>query len=673
MSLEDVKAQLEHQNREQERTTDSIEALRTMFMERFKMEDRGKLDEMEALKEAKGKGSKAAPERRDKAKAEASGFNPLAMLNSLALPSLVALGASLSGFDAAIKALKIPDYISSISRALTSVSDMFSTMSTKATDLVDEIKLIRLPSLPEIDIPKLKVTLPDSWSTLGTKITTAIGDALPKVEDIKIPRIIFPDFPDITVKLPKMPEVEMPKLPKLKIPDIELPRLPELKIPEKITDFFDSIRAFNKSVVDFVAPKVPKFELLNADGTPFKFPELKLPEGLKGLKFPDMSAVKTFFVGTEAGGGIVGFLTSAAEMVGKIPGVSMIARIVGGPVTQAIISIIDFFTGFYKGFTEVELDEDGNEITKSFGDKMLAGIEGGLDGVMKGIVEGFQLLFVELPKWLLTKAGLDMSWMDNIDLWAIISPVWEFIKGIPKFLFSKEYRDEQIEKFKGLFTGEDGVVGKLKNFFSELFDFIPSIKDIKARLYALLPDWMKTTAEDLKKDLAELDEKQDRDIKYLQDTRGADFDLTQDPGQFKGQTKVKLRAIQQRIKRREEILKELDTMGANLAEGALGGQTSSRIGALGHLMKIHKNELIVPLDSSPQGQALKKLSKVLNVTASEMQNAQREYSSMAGTSMPTIVNNIVDNSTKQSSSIHNRSSFTAPPVTVDASLPVGLV
>lgn len=651
MSLEDVKAQLEHQNREQERTTDSIDALRTMFMERFKMEDRGKLDEMEALKEAKGKGSKAAPERRDKAKAEAGAFNPLSLLQGLAMPSLVALGASLSGFDAAIKALKIPDYISSISRALTSVSDMFSKMNTRAIELVDKIKLIRLPSLPEIDIPKLKVTLPDSWSTLGTKITTAIGDALPKVEDIKIPRITFPDFPDITAKFPKMPE-------------FELPRIPEIKLPEKIIDFFDSIRAFNKSVVDFVAPKIPKFELLNADGTPFKFPELKIPEGLKGLKFPDMSAVKTFFVGTEAGGGIVGFLTNAAEMVGKIPGVSMIAKIVGGPVTQAIISIIDFFTGFYKGFTEVELDADGNEITKSFGDKMLAGIEGGLDGVMKGIVEGFQLLFVELPKWLLTKAGLDMSWMDNIDLWAIISPVWEFIKGIPKFIFSAEYRKEQIDKVKAKWEEAGGIVGIAMSVYDAIvqmvnnaLDNLPSPSELAEKLVASLPKWMRpdTIAEQrasLEADLAQAIK--DRDAATPQAERGM-FSI----GKSKEAFQLDVDRIQKQL--------------AELPELARGGYTNPISNPLGSLVKIHPNELVLPLDSTPEGQALKKLSKVLNVTASEMQNAQREYSSMSGTAMPTIVNNIVDNSTKQSSSIQNRSSFTAPPVTVDASMPVGLV
>ena len=657
MSLEDVKAQLEHQNREQERTTDSVEALRTMFMERFKMEDRGKLDELEALKESKGKGSKGAPQRRDKAKAESGrglnlAFDPLALLSGAALPALVALGASLTGFDAAIKALKIPDYISSISRALTSVSDMFTKMNTKATDLVDKIKIIRLPKLPEIDIPKLKVTMPDSWSTLGTKITTAIGDALPKVEDIKIPKIKFPDFPDITAKFPKMPE-------------FELPRIPEIKVPEKITTFFDSIRSFNQSLVDFVAPKVPKVDLINKDGTKFKFPEFKIPEGLKNIKFPDMSGVKTFFVGTEAGGGVVGFLTKAAEMVGKIPGVSMVARIVGGPVTQAIISIIDFFVGFYKGFTETELDADGNEIVRSFGDKLMDGLEGGVDGVFKGITDGVQLLFLDIPKWILKKLGFDMSWMDGFDLWDdFVSPVWEVIKAIPKFIFSAEYRKEQMDKVKAKWEEAGGIVGIAMSIYDTIVEVVnnaleslPSPSELAEKLVSSLPKWMRpdTVEEqraDLQADLAQAIK--DRDAATPQAERGM-FSV--------GKSREAFQLDVDRIKRQLE----------ELPEAARGGYTNPLSSALGSLIKIHPNELVLPLDSTPEGKALSKLSKVLNVTSSEMQNAQREYSSMSGTSMPTVINNIVDNSTKQSSSIQNRSSFTAPPVTVDASLPVGLV
>ena len=286
-SLEKVQEQLQFLNKEQANTTDSIMALHNTFMLRFKMEDRNKLDELEALKEASGKGSGGAQARADKAKNKGKGFNlafnPLDMLRGAALPALVALGASLTGFDDAIKALKIPDYLSSIRTSLKSVASTFELMKTRATKLVDSVKKIKLP---EIDL-----------------------------------------------KFPKMPD----------------------------------------------------FKLVDKDGKPFKFPKFEVPDTLKNLKFPNLEGVKAFFVGTEAGGGVFGFFNGLVDMVGKIPGAATIARLVGGPVTQAIVSIIDFFQGFYKGFTEVEYDKDGNAITKSFGERMMAGLEGGVDGVLKAV------------------------------------------------------------------------------------------------------------------------------------------------------------------------------------------------------------------------------------------------------------------------------------------------
>ena len=48
------------------------------------------------------------------------------------------------------------------------------------------------------------------------------------------------------------------------------------------------------------------------------------------------------------------------------------------PFTQILLTIIDFVVGFYEGFTS----EEGSMM-----DKVTAGIEGGLLGVVKGITE----------------------------------------------------------------------------------------------------------------------------------------------------------------------------------------------------------------------------------------------------------------------------------------------
>ena len=181
----------------------------------------------------------------------------------MALPALVALGASLTGFDAAIKALKIPSYLSTIRTSLTSISDTFSKMNTRALELVDKIKAIKLPKFPDIDIPRLQVTLPESWTKFGTRISTAIGDALPKVDDIKLPKIPLPDFETfrtsiaakITSVLPDVSTLEDIKVRFPKMPEFELPKIPTIQVPEKITTFFDRIRAFNTSLLDFKIPE----------------------------------------------------------------------------------------------------------------------------------------------------------------------------------------------------------------------------------------------------------------------------------------------------------------------------------------------------------------------------------------------------------------------------------
>jgi hypothetical protein len=379
-----------------------------------------------------------------------------------------------------------------------------------------------------------------------------------------------------------------------------------------------------------------------------------------------MSKVSTFFTGAGEGGGIVGFLKNAADMVGKIPGISMIARIVGGPVTQAIVSIIDFFVGFYKGFTETELDADGNEITKSFGDKMMAGLEGGVDGVFKGIIDGIQLLFLDLPKWILTKMGVDMSWMDGLDLWEdLVSPVWDSIKNIFRFIFSPDYRQEQITKVKAAWDEAGGIAGiamgiwdAITGAITEAMENLPTPTELYEKLVADLPRWMRPDT------IAE----QRTDLENELKTATAN----QAQARTEDQIPFAMKAFETSKEDYQEDIDSLLQQLSELPEAARGGLSNPLSSSLGSLLKIHPNELIVPLDQSPEGQALKQLGKVINSSAADLQNAQRENSAMSGNSMPTVINNIVDNSSRSSSNINNRSSFSAPAVTVDTNLPVAL-
>ena len=487
MTLAQIREQLIANQIEQAETTNSVEALTKVMVDRFKLEDRNKLDSLEdKLERKKGGGPKTLPRKQEQ---QRDPFDFSGLLGRLGLPALAALGASLTGFDDAIKALRIPSILSSIRTSFNSIVKAFDNIKLRALNVVGFLDGIKLPDMPKLpDIPRISITYPESWTNFGTRVSDAIRAALPTMDDIKlkmpkIPLTSLSTFYD-NVKLrignifPSFDEIKL-KLPTIKLPEIDIPKMPEFKFPE-----------------------MPKFNIMGADGKPFKFPEFNIPDALKNLKMPDFSAVTTVLKGADGTGGVLGFFSWVGDMVAKIPGLKSIARLVGGPITQAIISVIDFFVGFYKGFTEVEYDADGNEVVKSIGEKILGGLEGGLDGVLKGVVDAFQLVLVDLPSFLLKKMGVDTKWLDNIDLWGIVSPLWEFIKAIPKFIFSKEYRDEQIARLKTEWEAAGGLAGifwtiwdGITELMSNALEGLPSISEITNSLIAKLPRGLRPDTE----------------------------------------------------------------------------------------------------------------------------------------------------------------------------------
>ena len=629
MTLKELRDQLVANNEEQIATTDSVDALTKVMVDRFKLEDRNKLDDMERLSEARK--SPRTRSRAPQAAGAGDGFNFSDLLSRFALPGLIALGASLTGFDAAIKALKIPDYLRGIRTSFDTIADGFRVLSDRFETLRlrfmlwgDEIKKIVTPTLEDIKARIPKITLPESITNFVDNLKTRIGNIIPSMDDIKA------------------------RLPRISIP-----------IPDAVKNF--------------------------------EMPKIAIPDAIKNLEMPDMTPLKNFLVGTQEGGGVFGFLKNtlvfATDLISKTPGLKFAFRLVGGPVTQALVSLFDFFTGFYKGFVgdlEPKYDEFGDIIPddRSMMTKIFDGIEGGFDGVLKGIVDGVQLLFISIPKWILEKLGVDMSWMDNFSLWDdIISPVWEVIKGIPKFIFSAEYRQEQMNNVKKAWDDAGGMTGIANSIWdaitgaiSEAIKGLPTPSELYDKLMSYLPDWIRP--EGANEELVRLQERQAEQrasLEAIAQSQGKEIaDLT--PEDFQRhyqnpQAGLGAEPLLQAYRDREARISELLT---DLPEGALGGYTNPLSSKLGSLMKIHPNELIVPLGSTPEGQALTKLSKVLNTTASDMQNAQRANAQMSQ-SIPTVINNIVnDSSVRTSQNVQNRSSFSTPVSSVDTSLPVQL-
>jgi hypothetical protein len=151
------------------------------------------------------------------------------------------------------------------------------------------------------------------------------------------------------------------------------------------------------------------------------------------------------------GTGILGFFGKAFSLLDPIiKPLKSVLGVVLRPFTQFLLTFIDFVTGFYKGFT----GEDG-----SLTDKLLAGIEGGVKGVIKGITDALDLIFVKLPAWIMKKLGFEdaAESFSDFSFTALVDPIWEGIRGF----------------FKKLFTGDFmGALSDIGDLYKTLYGFI---------------------------------------------------------------------------------------------------------------------------------------------------------------------------------------------------------
>ena len=459
-TLADIANQLQDNNKSQEETRDAIGLLTTTFQNYFVNLQRSRLDDLEyqrnlldALEDLK---APTPTPRENTAQNGGDGFPfafTLPTFDSLVLPGLVALTAEITGFDEYIKALRVPFWLGVFKSGFTRIIDTFKSIASFADDVISRF---RIPDLPRISLLDANGNPVD-----GFKLK------LPTIKFIDDAGKALTDFIDYKIKLPVISFIDDAGKAITDFIDykIKLPALSFVDDAGKVLDNFT-----------FKLPQLPSFSFTDAAGNPFDFKKL-IP-----FELPDMTDslanVKTFFVGAEEGGGILGFFKKVGNFITDIPGLSTFGRLIGGPVTQAIVSIIDFFTGFYEGFTKTEtvLDENGNEIQATFVDKLLAGLEGGFLGLVKGITEGFDLLFFKLPAWILEKIGAEdaAEFLRGFSLTALVDPIWNGIKGIFNFFTDPTYRSEVIAGLKEDFTKwiysfwED-----IKGFFSGIFEDSP--------------------------------------------------------------------------------------------------------------------------------------------------------------------------------------------------------
>lgn len=378
-------------------------------------------------------------------------------LSNLALPAIVAFWASATGFDAWIKALKMPEYFRNLKTAVSASMDAIKGIKVGFDDVKGKVKALRwadiIPTWKLVDFKDL--TFAESLKTLSDDIKGAIKGIFQTAK--AAPAAAFANFGvDLDLILENT---------KTNIKNLFQP----------VTDRINSVKAAITEAADGF--KTPKFFVslqTTIDNIKTKL-TFSMPTWVSEFSFSSITdklePVKNFL------NKVLDVFTKIGNMVVGIPGLKGAVRLVGGPVTAALLGIIDFFTGFYKGFVggEDKFDEFGDKIEddRGFVTKFLEGLEGGFLGFTKGITEAIDLLFIKLPAWLLEKVGAEdaAEFLRGFSLTELVDPIWNGIKDIFKFFSDPEFRAEQISKFKDSFIQMfEDAVNNIKLFFSDLLD-----------------------------------------------------------------------------------------------------------------------------------------------------------------------------------------------------------
>lgn len=378
-------------------------------------------------------------------KIDKSGFDQSWLLPLLGIGGLasafVAITASITGLDAALKAVNLPNTFRTIKAPFSAIGDYF--------DKIRNMEKPKIPDMPKIsfvdfegkpyDFGKFKIGVPDADLSIGQKIGNAF----------KILRF------DILGAFGLTPEG-------LPIRDPETGKFMAGKpVSTQIFERFDNIFKSLKNIFIFGEGNGTIFtaaESIKQSAIDFfnKLPRLNIELPTWAKEIPQN--IRALLGSADEGTGILGFFSKAFSFLEPV--LSPLKKVIGTifrPFTQILLTVVDFVVGFYEGFTGQE---------GSLMDKLGAGLEGGIKGVIKGITEAIDLIFVQFPAWILGKLGFEdtANELKEFSLTALVDPIWESIKKFFTTLIS------------GDISGAAGmVVGGIEDFF-------------KAVLRAVLPD-----------------------------------------------------------------------------------------------------------------------------------------------------------------------------------------
>ena len=342
-----------------------------------------------------------------------------------------------------------------------------STLSAIAAEFLDLDAVVKALNFPQII---------QNFKAFGEKIKALPGVISQFVDDIinKLPKI----------RIPELPELKLPKLPKI---DLIIPenwgviRLPKLPVPKLVTDAGEAIVDASKFAIKLPVLAIESLrDALNTSGLSKFFSTITDVIGTGTGIVADLASA--------GGRGILGFLSivgSGFEAIKKIPLFGTAVSVLVRPFTQFLISAFDFVQGFIEGFRSVPgiVAEDGT-ITYNIKAKILAGLDAGFENVINGILEGLDLIFVTVPRWILDKMGVspENNPLRDIDLTTFTEPIWNTIKSTFKFIFDPEYAAAQIQKFKDKYNIKDMIENFFKGIKESVKDFFGMGEDAEKRL-----------------------------------------------------------------------------------------------------------------------------------------------------------------------------------------------
>jgi hypothetical protein len=401
-TLDDVTQKLKENNVENqlghEGTRIELTKIGRRFDNFFNMLSMDKLKDLEGERESKRK-LPSAPPTKSSSSSSGGGLGLFGGLTGLgAITATVAgIAASLTGLDDAFKALRVGQ----IAKTLLTTAKAFNT---RTLSFIDSVK----------DFGK-------GLKTFGTNFKNLL---------------IIPDETKALFK--NIPNNFQQGL--FKMLGLGVDGKPVVTTPEGVKSFSSTIKGIQTSISNFLKPVTDIFSATEG--------ESKISKAIKPITdffdgistkftsiakfFPSINfeALKGLFGSADEGTGLIGFFSKIFSFLDPL--LKPFKYLIGlalRPIFQIVLTAIDFFVGFYEGFT----GDKGDLL-----EKLKSGFEGGIKGVIKGFTDAIDLLFFKIPAFFAEKLGFEdaSKKLKEFSLTALVDPAWESVKNFFKEAFT---------------------------------------------------------------------------------------------------------------------------------------------------------------------------------------------------------------------------------------------